>query len=143
MTVSRKGHTYIVGLSEFLRRGLEDSHRSQVTLQEEVEYLQRYLDIQKVRFGERVQVTVDIPAELLLALVPNLLLQPLVESAIKHGIAKRAAGGTVRVAGVHNNGKLCLSISNDGPDFSADAPAKHTAVGIRNLRTRPQILPTT
>jgi two-component system, LytTR family, sensor kinase len=52
----------IVGLSEFLRRATEDSHRSQVTLAEEVEYLQRYLDLQKVRFGERLQVSVDIPA---------------------------------------------------------------------------------
>ena len=51
----------IVGLSEFLRRALEDSHRSQVTLAEEVEYLQRYLEIQKVRFGERLQVSIDIP----------------------------------------------------------------------------------
>ncbi len=87
----------IVGLSEFLRRASEDSHRSQVTLAEEVEYLQRYLDIQKLRFGERLQVRVDIPAELLHAQVPNLLLQPLVENAIKHGIAKRIAGGTVRI----------------------------------------------
>ena len=130
----------IVGLSEFLRRGLEDSHRSQVTLQEEVEYLQRYLDIQKVRFGERLRVTVDIPAELLSAQVPNLLLQPLVENAIKHGIAKRAAGGIVRVAGVHNNGKLCFSVYNDGPDLPEDAKATHTGVGLRNLRTRLQIL---
>ena len=130
----------IVGLSEFLRRGLEDSHRSQVTLQEEVEYLQRYLDIQKVRFGERLRVAVDIPAELLRAQVPNLLLQPLVENAIKHGIAKRAAGGTVRVAGVHDNGKLCFSIYNDGPDFPEDVKATHAGVGIRNLRTRLQIL---
>ena len=72
----------IVGLSEFLRRSAEDSHRAQVALREEVEYLQRYLDIQKVRFGERLQVSVDIPAELLCAQVPNLLLQPLVENAI-------------------------------------------------------------
>src|SRR5262249_29990563 len=62
----------IVGLSEFLRRASEDSHRAQVTLGEEVEYLQRYLDIQKVRFGERLHVTVDIPGELLHAQVPNL-----------------------------------------------------------------------
>src|SRR5436190_73012 len=64
----------IVGLSEFLRRASEDSHRSEVTLAEEAEYLQRYLDIQKVRFGERLQVSVDIPDELLRAQVPNLLL---------------------------------------------------------------------
>jgi len=130
----------IVGLSEFLRRGLEDSHRSQVTLEEEVEYLQRYLDLKKVRFGERLLVTVDIPAELKRARVPNLLLQPLVENAIKHGIARRAAGGTVRVAAANHSGKLNLSIYNDGPDVPADGKAIRTGVGIGNLRTRLQIL---
>jgi two-component system, LytTR family, sensor kinase len=129
----------IVGLSEFLRRATEDSHRSQVTLAEEVEYLQRYIDIQKVRFGDRLQVSVDIPADLLGAQVPNLLLQPLVENAIKHGIARRVAGGTVRVAGARQNGNLCLSVYNDGPALPADWQA-HTGVGIGNLRTRLQIL---
>lgn len=130
----------IVGLSEFLRRAAEDSHRAQVTLGEEVEYLQRYLDIQKVRFGERLQVTVDIPAELLGAQVPNLLLQPLVENAIKHGISQRVAGGTVRVAGARQNGKLCLSVYNDGPRAPVDGEATPTGVGLANLRTRLQIL---
>ena len=130
----------IVGLSEFLRRASEDSHRSQVTLAEEVEYLQRYLDLQKVRFGDRLQVSVDIPAELLRAQVPNLLLQPLVENAIKHGIAKRVAGGTVRVTGARLNGKLYLSVHNDGPDLPTDGQATRTGVGISNLRTRLQIL---
>src|SRR3569833_3535302 len=100
----------IVGLSEFHRRASEDSHRSQVTLLEEVEYLQRYLEIQKTRFGERLQVSVDIPAELLRARVPNLLLQPLVENAIKHGITKRVAGGDMRVAGECHEGFFCLCV---------------------------------
>ena len=130
----------IVGLSEFLRRALEDSHRSQVTLEEEVEYLQRYLDIQKVRFGERLRVSMDIPAELLHAQVPNLLLQPLVENAIKHGIAKRAAGGALRIAGASHNGSLCLRVYNDGADSPKDWQATRTGVGIGNLRTRLQIL---
>jgi LytS/YehU family sensor histidine kinase len=130
----------IVGLSEFLRRSSEDSHRSQVALQEEVEYLQRYLDIQKVRFGERLQVSVDIPSDLLRAQVPNLLLQPLVENAIKHGIAKRVAGGAVRVAGACHDSRLCLSVYNDGPTLPPDWEASETGVGIRNLRTRLQIL---
>jgi two-component system, LytTR family, sensor kinase len=130
----------IGGLSEFLRRSSEDSHRSQVALGEEVEYLQRYLDIQKVRFGERLQVSVDIPAELLRAQVPHLLLQPLVENAVKHGIAKRVAGGTVRVSGACDNGNLCLSVYNDGPGLPTDWEAAQTGVGIGNLRTRLQIL---
>jgi signal transduction histidine kinase len=130
----------IVGLSEFLRRASADSHRVQVTLAEEVEYLQRYVDIQKVRFGERLQVSVNIPAELLRAQVPNLLLQPLVENAIKHGISQRVAGGAVRVAGECNEGNLCLSVYNDGPQFPADWQASETGVGICNLRTRLKIL---
>jgi LytS/YehU family sensor histidine kinase len=130
----------IVGLSEFLRRATEDSNRSQVTLAEEVEYLQRYLDIQKVRFGERLQVTVDIPAETLRAQVPNLLLQPLVENAIKHGIAKRVAGGSVRVTGTCADGNLRLSVYNEGPSDSTNEQTTHTGVGLGNLRTRLRIL---
>ena len=130
----------IVGLSEFLRRATEDSHRSQVTLAEEVEYLQRYLEIQKVRFGERLQVSVDIPGELMCAQVPNLLLQPLVENAIKHGIAKRVGGGTVRIAGARADGSLRLTVYNDGPGDLPDWQATHTGVGLGNLRTRLQIL---
>jgi len=130
----------IVGLSEFLRRASEDSHRPQVTLAEEVEYLQRYLDIQKVRFGDRLQFSMDIPEDLLHAQVPSLLLQPLVENAIKHGIAKRVAGGTVRVAGARHNGSLRLNVYNDGPNIPADWQATHTGVGIGNLRTRLRIL---
>ena len=128
----------IVGLSEFLRRASEDSHRPQVTLAEEVEYLQRYVDIQKVRFEERLQISVDIPAELLRAQVPNLLLQPLVENAIKHGVATRVAGGAVRVAGERRDGTLYLSVYNDGPGFPEDW--RTNGVGLGNLRTRLQIL---
>jgi len=130
----------IVGLSEFLRRASEDSHRSQVTLAEEVEYLKRYLDIQKIRFGERLQIIVDIPGELLQAQVPNLLLQPLVENAIKHGIAKRVAGGTIRVAGTRRNGNLCLSVYNDGPGLPASGEKARDGIGISNMRTRLQSL---
>jgi signal transduction histidine kinase len=130
----------IVGLSEFLRRATEDSHRPQVTLAEEVEYLQRYVDIQKVRFGERLQVSVDIPEKILRAQVPNLLLQPLVENAIKHGIAQRVVGGTVRISGTGDNGTLRLSVSNDGPNIATDIGTTQSGVGLANLRTRLRIL---
>jgi LytS/YehU family sensor histidine kinase len=130
----------IVGLSEFLRRGLEHSHRSQVSLGEEIEFLQRYVELQKLRFGERLQVTIDVPTELSDARVPNLLLQPLVENAIKHGIAKRAAGGTVRVSGVRVNGALCLCIYNDAPDSPVDWGVTREGVGLTNLRARLKIL---
>jgi LytS/YehU family sensor histidine kinase len=130
----------IVGLSELLRRSSEDSHRAQVTLQEEVEYLQRYIDIQKIRFGERLKVSIDIPDELLKVQVPSLLLQPLVENAIKHGVSKRRSGGEVRVAGMSREGTLHLTVYNDGPwDHEDMALARHR-VGLGNLRTRLKIL---
>ena len=130
----------IVGLSEFLRRASEDSHRAQVTLREEVEYLQRYIDIQKVRFGERLRVSIDIPDELLATQVPNLLLQPLVENAIKHGVSKRRSGGEIRVAGMCRDGALRLTVYNDGPWAQEDLAVAPHRVGLGNLRTRLQIL---
>jgi two-component system, LytTR family, sensor kinase len=130
----------IVGLSEFLRRASEDSHRAQVTLREEVEYLQRYIDIQKVRFGDLLRVSVDIPDELQAAQVPSLLLQPLVENAIKHGVSKRLSGGEVRVAGMSRHGELRLTVYNDGPWAQQDLAVASHRVGLGNLRTRLQIL---
>jgi len=130
----------IVGLSEFLRRASEDGHRPQVTLAEEVEYLQRYIDIQKLRLGERLQVSVDIPADLQGAQVPSLLLQPLVENAIKHGVATRVAGGAVRIAAARRDGGLRLSVYNDGPGFPPDWETNAAGIGLANLRTRLQIL---
>jgi two-component system, LytTR family, sensor kinase len=130
----------IVGLSEFLRRAAEDSHRAQVSLWEEVQYLQRYIEIQKVRFGDRLRVSVDIPEELFTTQVPNLLLQPLVENAIKHGVSKRRSGGEIRVAGSCRDGVLRLSVYNDGPWAKEDLIVAPHRVGLANLRTRLQIL---
>jgi two-component system, LytTR family, sensor kinase len=130
----------IVGLSEFMRRASEDSHRAQVTLREEVEYLQRYIDIQKVRFGDRLRVSVDIPKKLLAMQVPNLLLQPIVENAIKHGVSKRVSGGEIRVAAMGRDGVLCLTVHNDGPWTQEDLAVAPNRVGLGNLRTRLKIL---
>jgi hypothetical protein len=130
----------IVGLSEFLRRSSEESHRAQVTLGEEVEYLQRYIDIQKVRFGERLRVSFDIPAGLMNGQVPNLLLQPLVENAIKHGLSRRVSGGEIRVTGAGGDGMLRLTVYNDGPWVQEDMEAAPAGVGLGNLRTRLRIL---
>ncbi|HEX3944215.1 MAG TPA: histidine kinase [Rhizomicrobium sp.] len=130
----------IVALSEFLRRASEDSHRAQVTLQEEVEYLQRYIDIQKIRFGDRLRVSIDIPGELLAMQVPSLLLQPLVENAIKHGVSKRLSGGEVRVAGMSRDGALRLTVYNDGAWEQEDMALAPQRVGLGNLRTRLLIL---
>jgi two-component system, LytTR family, sensor kinase len=130
----------IAGLSDFLRRALEGSTRQQVPLGEEVDFAHKYLDIQKVRFAERLQLSVDIPSELYPAQVPSLILQPMVENAVKHGIAKRAQGGAIRIAASLCNGMLTLSVCNDGPSLPADWEMKHSGIGIANVRTRLQSL---
>ena len=130
----------IAGLSDFLRRVLEDSHRQQVPLAEEMDFLHKYLDIQKVRFADRLQLCVDVPQELLVAQVPSLILQPMVENAVKHGIAKRAQGGVIRISASRLNAMLTLSIFNDGPTLPADWETTRTGIGISNVRTRLQRL---
>ncbi len=126
----------IAGLSDFLRRVLEDSNRQHVRLGEEMEFLQDYLDIQKVRFAERLQVSVDVPNDLFLAQVPSLILQPMVENAVKHGIAKRAQGGAIRISAVRFADTLKLSVYNDGPSLPVDWEQIPAGIGISNMRTR-------
>jgi LytS/YehU family sensor histidine kinase len=130
----------IAGLSDFLRRVLEDSTLQQVPLEEEMEFAYKYLEIQKVRFAERLQLSVDIPRELYSAQVPSLILQPMVENAVKHGIAKRAQGGEIRIAASRCNGILTLSVYNDGPGLPAEWEMTRSGIGISNVRTRLQNL---
>ena len=130
----------IAGLSDFLRRVVEDSHRQEVPLLEELEFAQKYLEIQKVRFAERLQFRVDVPQELYAARVPNLILQPMVENAIKHGIAKRVQGGEIRIGAHCENGRLALSVYNDGPGLSVGWDTANNGIGISNVRTRLQSL---
>lgn len=130
----------IAGLSDFLRRVLEDSTLQQVPLEEEMEFAHKYLEIQKVRFAERLQLRVDVPRELYSAQVPSLILQPMVENAVKHGIAKRVQGGEIRIAASLCNGILTLSVYNDGPGLPAEWEMTRSGIGISNVRTRLQNL---
>jgi two-component system, LytTR family, sensor kinase len=128
--------TMIAGLSDFLRRVLDGSAQQQVPLSEEMEFAQRYLDIQKVRFVDRLTLSVDVPPELLTARVPVLILQPMVENAIKHGIAKRAQGGAVKIAAARSDGMLTLRVYNDGPGLPANWEKGNGGIGVANTRTR-------
>jgi two-component system LytT family sensor kinase len=128
--------TMIAGLSDLLRRLFEDSTSQQAPLGEEVEFAQKYLDIQKVRFVERLQFSVDVPSELMLARVPTLILQLMVENAIKHGIAHRAQGGEIRIAASRCQDRLTLSVYNDGP--AARWEKIDEGIGLSNMRTRLQ-----
>jgi hypothetical protein len=126
----------IAALSDFLRRTLEDSNRQEVPLEEEMAFVMRYLDIQKARFGDRLQLRIDVPAELYAISVPNLILQPLVENAVKHGISKRARGGSIEIDASRAEGKVTLRVGNDGPSLTAGAGSSGAGIGLANVRAR-------
>ena len=130
----------IAGLSDVLRRLVEDSTRQEAPLAEEMEFLEKYLEIQKMRFGDRLRLTMNVPPELLQTPVPRLILQPMVENAVKHGIEKSAQGGAVHIAAFRNNGMLTLSVYNDGPGLLVDWERATSGIGITNVRSRLQRL---
>jgi hypothetical protein len=125
------------GLSDLLRYVLDDSARQEVRLKRELEFIERYLAIEKIRFQERLDVRLHADGDTLEALVPNLVLQPIVENAIRHGIANRVAATTVTVTARKKEGSLQLHVSDDGPGFRGTAGARgSTGVGIDNTRKR-------
>jgi two-component system LytT family sensor kinase len=126
----------IAGLSDLFRRVLEGADRQLVPLAEELSFLDRYIELQQMRFGDRLNVIVDVPLELYGALVPGLILQPLVENAILHGVGRRIEGGTIRVSAARTGGALTLSIHNDGPALPPGGIDSGAGVGISNTRGR-------
>jgi signal transduction histidine kinase len=124
-------------LSDLLRLSLDRLGTQQVTLKEEMDFVQKYLEIERTRFGERLQVRVDIDPDTLDAAVPNLLLQPLVENALRHGIAQKVDGGVVEIKAAREAGQLSLLVRDTGPGLSAaKLSALNTGVGLANTRSR-------
>src|SRR3977135_2900745 len=103
-----------------------------------MQFLEPYLDIQKTRFADRLQLSVNVPSEFQSARVPSLILQPMVENAIQHGIEKRASGGAIRIAAARDNGILRLTVYNQGPRIPDNWEQLRSGVGIANVRTRLQ-----
>jgi len=106
-------------LSELLRVSLDDRLPQEVSLADELELLERYLEIQRIRFGDRLTVTREIDDEALGALVPIMILQPLAENAIVHGIAPVPGPGALRLRATRRNGDLLLEVADTGPGFQA------------------------
>lgn len=127
----------LAALSDFLRHLLNDSSQ-QVSLAAELEFLNQYLNIEKMRFGDRLKLSVEVPSDLLSARVPSLILQPMLENSIKHGIAKRAAGGEIRLSATRLNGTLNVCVYNDGPGLPPGWEATKEGIGIANVRSRLQ-----
>ncbi|MCU1264693.1 MAG: hypothetical protein JWM21_1011 [Acidobacteria bacterium] len=127
----------LVGLSDLLRYTLENAGKQEVPLKEELEFLELYLDIQQMRFSDRLKVEMHVSPETLDALVPNLILQPLVENAIRHGISRRMAAGTISIRAERDDGLLSITINDDGPGLKRDDGSKAVdGVGLSNTRAR-------
>jgi two-component system LytT family sensor kinase len=122
-------------LSEFLRLTLDRPAEQEVTLETELDFVRRYLEIERIRFEERLRVTIDVEPGCERSLVPALLLQPLVENAIHHGVARRSEGGEISIDARRDGGTLRLRVYND-----AEAGAMHERVGLANTRARIEAL---
>ena len=126
----------LVDLGELLRLAL-DTTDDEIPLRDELEVLDRYLRIEKVRMGDRLRVEVDAGPDILDALVPPLVLQPLVENAVKHGLAPLEEGGSVEVHATQDGDDLVVTIADTGRGLAADRPATaEGGIGLENVRRR-------
>ncbi len=130
-----EAETMVVSLADFIRSTLRMDSGREITLEEEIKLQSLYLDIEKVRFPERLKVTIDVPADLYSACVPNLITQPLIENAIKHGVGRSLAPVHLEVIARDSWGKLAIEVRDDGGN-AALAPPSGTHVGLRNVAER-------
>ena len=127
----------IARLSELLRGAIEKVGVQEVTLREELEFLSGYLEIEQTRFHDRLSIKQDIDPGALDARVPNLMLQPLVENAIRHGIEPKTGPGTITIRCVRDNGVLIFNIIDDGPGIAGGRTGTiREGVGLSNTRSR-------
>jgi two-component system, LytTR family, sensor kinase len=128
-------------LSDLLRMTLAGAGAQEVTLKQELEFLKGYLEIEQTRFEDRLTVLIEIEPDTLDARVPNLVLQPLVENAIRHGIAPRSDPGRIEIRARRENGMLQLQVRDDGPGLPiGQAAPLREGIGLANTRARLQQL---
>jgi two-component sensor histidine kinase len=131
----------LVGLSDLLRHALEHSTQQEVELREEINFLELYLNIQQMRFSDRLQITIDIDPDTNRALVPSLILQPLAENALRHGIGRSVASGLVGISSHLENGSLKLIVFDNGAGLPENWQLKSSAgIGLANTAARLQQL---
>ena len=127
----------LTGLGDLLRHSLETADRQEVPLKEELEFLERYLDIEQIRFRDRLRVRWEVDAAAYDAAVPNMILQPLVENAVQHGVAPSVRRRTVEIEARCRDDVLELGVRDDGPGVPEDwSPSQADGVGLRNVRER-------
>ena len=138
---NRKANHAVARLSDFLRYTLDQDPMKKVTLRQEIEALDLYLGTERLRFGERLRLEYAIEEPALEALVPSLLLQPLLENSLKYAISAREQGGMVRIEGRIRERLLELAVIDDGPGLKEEAhPGERRGVGLRNTRERLNVL---
>jgi two-component system, LytTR family, sensor kinase len=138
---NRTANLTVMRLSEFLRYTLDQDPMKKVTLRQEIEAMNLYLTTEKLRFGERLKLEYAVEDTALDALVPSLLLQPLIENAVKYAVSPAEKGGTIRIEGRMRGSMLELAVADDGPGLSAKAvPGGGRGVGLRNTRERLAVL---
>jgi signal transduction histidine kinase len=131
----------LMRLSDLLRLTLENIGQQEITLKAELEFLAKYLQIEQTRFADRLIIRFDVAPETLDVLVPNLVLQPLVENAIKHGVARKAGPGHIDIAARRDGDKLLMEVRDDGMGLSEDAlTALQKGIGVSTTRARLQHL---
>jgi two-component system, LytTR family, sensor kinase len=131
-----EAETMIQALGEFLRASLHADPMADVSLAEEIETIDAYLGIESARFGDRLTIEIDVAPGLSEAQVPNFILQPLVENAIKHGVAAAKGPGTLSVAAAEADGMLVLSVVNTRAPGSVADDRSGTGIGLANIRQR-------
>ncbi|MFN2567443.1 MAG: sensor histidine kinase [Gemmatimonadaceae bacterium] len=127
----------IARLSELLRTSLEEGDEQEVPLEKELAFLNRYLEIMEIRFQGRLEVDVRADGAVMDALVPTLILQPLVENAVKHGVSKIAGTGVIEIRAFRDEDRLVLRVRDNGPGLEPDADgSREDGVGLANTRAR-------
>jgi two-component system LytT family sensor kinase len=126
----------LVLVSDMLRHAVETTRLQEVPLREELAILRLYAQIQQVRFGERLCITWEIDDETLDAEVPHMILQPILENSIKHGLEAYSAAGKILISARRDNDDLCLAICDDGPGVGTPSPRRGSGLGLVNVRDR-------
>ena len=138
---NKKANQAVTRLSEFLRYTLDQDPMKKVTLRQELEALDLYLGTERLRFGERLRLEYAIEESAMNALVPSLLLQPLLENSLKYAVSAREQGGLVRIEGRTREGWLELAVIDDGPGLREGTPvSERRGVGLRNTSERLAVL---
>ncbi|HYE72202.1 MAG TPA: histidine kinase [Blastocatellia bacterium] len=130
----------LLQLSSLLRATLAGSGTHEIELRQELEILERYLEIEQIRFQDRLTVKMHIDPAALDALVPQFFFQPLVENAIRHGIANRESGGTIDIYAQRKDSEVYLEVRDNGPGFDASKGSLIEGVGLSNTRSRLEYL---